>query len=49
MRRKDRYDTTELDENQFEPGSRRRVLYLVENGRSILPQCALAWTAITNR
>jgi cell filamentation protein len=26
MRRKDRYDTAELDENQFEPGSRRRVL-----------------------
>jgi cell filamentation protein len=23
--------------------------YLVENGSSILPQCALAWTAITNR
>ena len=26
MRRKDRYDTADLDENQFEPGSRRRVL-----------------------
>lgn len=26
MRRKDRYDTKDLDENQFEPGSRRRVL-----------------------
>jgi cell filamentation protein len=26
MRRKDRYDTTGLDEDQFEPGSRNRVL-----------------------
>jgi cell filamentation protein len=26
MRRKDRYDTADLDESQFEPGSRRRVL-----------------------
>ena len=26
MKRKDRYDTADLDENQFEPGSRRRVL-----------------------
>ena len=26
MRRKDRYDTADLDENQFEPGSRHRVL-----------------------
>ena len=26
MRRKDRYDTTDLEENQFQPGSRRRVL-----------------------
>jgi cell filamentation protein len=26
MPRKDRYDTTDLDENQFEPGSSRRVL-----------------------
>ncbi len=26
MRRKDRCDTADLDENQFEPGSRRRVL-----------------------
>ena len=26
MRRKDRYDTADLGENQFEPGSRRRVL-----------------------
>lgn len=26
MRRKNRYDTADLDENQFEPGSRRRVL-----------------------
>ena len=26
MRRKDRYDTADLDEKQFEPGSRRRVL-----------------------
>ena len=26
MRRKDRYDTTDLDENQFAPDSRRRVL-----------------------
>jgi len=25
MRRKDRYDTADLDENQFEPGSRHRV------------------------
>ena len=23
MRRKDRYDTTDIEENQFEPGSRR--------------------------
>ena len=26
MKQKDRYDTADLDENQFEPGSRRRVL-----------------------
>lgn len=26
MRRKDRYDTADLEENQYEPGSRRRVL-----------------------
>jgi cell filamentation protein len=26
MRRKDRYDTADIEENQFEPGSRRRVL-----------------------
>ena len=26
MRKKDRYDTSDLDENQFEPGSRGRVL-----------------------
>lgn len=26
MDRKNRYDTTDLDESQFEPGSRRRVL-----------------------
>ena len=26
MRRKDRYDTSDLEENQFEPGSRGRVL-----------------------
>ena len=26
MKRKDRYDTADLDENQFEPGSRHRVL-----------------------
>ena len=26
MSRKDRYDTADLDEDQFEPGSRRRVL-----------------------
>lgn len=26
MQPKDRYDTADLDENQFEPGSRRRVL-----------------------
>lgn len=26
MRKKDRYDTADLDENQFEPGSRGRVL-----------------------
>ena len=26
MRLKDRYDTADLDESQFEPGSRRRVL-----------------------
>lgn len=26
MRKKDRYDTADLDEDQFEPGSRRRVL-----------------------
>jgi cell filamentation protein len=26
MRRKDRYDTADLDESQFEPGSCRRVL-----------------------
>lgn len=26
MRRKDRYDISDLEENQFEPGSRRRVL-----------------------
>ncbi|MEK6764327.1 MAG: hypothetical protein AABY96_16635 [Nitrospirota bacterium] len=26
MRRKNRYDTADIDESQFEPGSRRRVL-----------------------
>ncbi len=26
MKHKDRYDTADLDDNQFEPGSRRRVL-----------------------
>ena len=26
MRRKDRYDTADLDENQFEPSSRHRVM-----------------------
>jgi len=30
MRKKDRYDTADLDEDQFEPGSRQRGLGLIE-------------------